>query len=143
MNPVHKLRRLSAPQKRALLKAAIAVAVIRAGMFFIPFRRLERFTRPRNLSDREARGLDRTQKLVWAVNAAANRIPGANCLCRALAARWLMGREGVSATLRLGAAKDGNQFRAHAWLETSSGNIALGEHEKRFTPFSATQADSL
>ncbi|HET9399518.1 MAG TPA: lasso peptide biosynthesis B2 protein [Candidatus Acidoferrales bacterium] len=126
-----------------MLRAAIAVAAIRAGMLFVSFRNLERFTRPRNSFTSSPIALDRAQIVVWTINAAANRIPGANCLCRALAARWLMGREGISATLRLGAAKEGNQFRAHAWLATSSGSIVFGESETRFTPFPEIQTDSL
>lgn len=59
------------------------------------------------------------------------------CLAQALAARWLLGRAGYETDLKIGAAIENGEFRAHAWLERN-GRVILGGRDSpaRYVPFS-------
>jgi hypothetical protein len=60
------------------------------------------------------------------VHGAANRNPfHPNCLTRSLVLCRLLRRQGLAAGLRLGVAKPGGTFAAHAWVE--HGGVALSE----------------
>lgn len=63
-----------------------------------------------------------------AVERAATVVPGATCLVQALAAEWLLRREGWDPTVRIGVARHGNGVAAHAWVECG-GEIVLGGEE--------------
>lgn len=47
------------------------------------------------------------------------------CLTQAIAARWLLARDGYATELKIGAAMEDGEFRAHAWLE-ANGQVVLG-----------------
>lgn len=61
----------------------------------------------------EANSVDR---LTWAVEVASRRMPGATCLCRALALQHLLARNGHGSELRIGVEMKDGRFGAHAWL---------------------------
>lgn len=66
------------------------------------------------------------RRIVWAVERAAVRIPGASCLTQALAAHVLLRKHAHPSRLCLGVARTaGKKLRAHAWLE-SQGRIIIG-----------------
>jgi hypothetical protein len=59
-----------------------------------------------------------------------------NCLEQSLVIWFLLRRRGVSATLRFGGRKDGDQFEAHAWVEWQG--VVLNDEgavREKFTPF--------
>jgi len=59
-----------------------------------------------------------------------------SCLAKSLTLWWLLGREGISANLRIGIRKENEKFEAHAWVER--GGAALNEpeeHHRHFTAF--------
>jgi len=61
-----------------------------------------------------------------AVSRAARRVPRATCLTQAIAASMMLGRRGVPATIRFGAAREPRgRFIAHAWVECQ-GRIVIG-----------------
>jgi hypothetical protein len=65
-------------------------------------------------------------ELVWAIEAVGRRAPRSiNCLPRALALQRMLLRRGTRATVRFGARRVGQEFRAHAWL-TLDGHVVLG-----------------
>ena len=73
-----------------------------------------------------------------AVERAGRVMPRAGCLARAVAAEWLLRRDGHAADLSLGVALDNERrLMAHAWVE-SSGVIVIGGDEavgyRRLTP---------
>ena len=72
-----------------------------------------------------------TDRVVWAVSVVARRIPAAaNCLSKALTAKFLLALEGYPTVLEIGVKKsDSNQFTAHAWLK-SEGRILIGSAER-------------
>lgn len=52
------------------------------------------------------------------INAAANNGPGTStCLSRSLLLCWLLRRRGVDTDLRIGVRIEGDQLKAHAWVE--------------------------
>jgi hypothetical protein len=65
---------------------------------------------------------------VWAVTAAARRVPGTRCLAFALALRGLLAQAGMPADLRIGvAAGDARSLKAHAWVECGGRTLSWGE----------------
>lgn len=110
--------RLSSRRKALVLRTVILVAVIRAALFLIPFRRIQVLV---NSSRRLPFSVPRETPvayLVWAVQAASKRIPAASCLTQSLALKFLMERSGRSSQIHIGVAKDTiSGFRAHAWVE--------------------------
>lgn len=72
----------------------------------------------------------------------AKRMPWkAQCLEQALCASDILRCFGVSSRLRLGVAKDGEDFSAHAWLEVR-GIAVLGKtRDRTFQPFADPPGD--
>ena len=113
-----------------LLGARIAVATL-------PFRRVARWLgtpvspsalpvpAPRDRPD------ERATLVSWAVRFAAGRLPGAVCLPQAMAARAMLRRRGIAATLHLGVWRDHKAAvqsdpdapPAHAWLDAAGQRI--------------------
>jgi hypothetical protein len=50
------------------------------------------------------------------------------CLEKSLTLWWLLGRQGIASTVRIGARKSEGKFEAHAWVE--SGGVALLEPDE-------------
>lgn len=62
------------------------------------------------------------------VRSAARRTWGRPaCLEQSLALWWLLGRQGIASTVRIGTRKTGQKFEAHAWVECDG--VALNEVE--------------
>src|SRR5690554_6271170 len=100
METLRKLSRLSGRDVRLLLGAGLALAVVRAGLLVLPYRTMHGLASRDVLPPTSAASSpDRT---VWAVVAVARRLSGASCLVQALAALWLLGRQGHPARLCLG-----------------------------------------
>ena len=100
---------------------------------WLAFPRVERlFAPPATLpasADAEAVGAR-----VWAVDAAArHHLRAMTCLPRALGLRWLLGRAGIPSDLRIGIARQGEQFLAHAWVERAGRPV--GERAGEMSPF--------
>src|ERR1700675_2193056 len=58
------------------------------------------------------------------------------CLEQSLALWWLLGRQGIASSLRIGTSKSAEKFEAHAWVERDG--VALSEPEeahKRYAAF--------
>lgn len=52
----------------------------------------------------------------------------ATCLEQSLALWWLLGRQGIASSMRIGTHKAGEKFEAHAWVECRG--VALNEAEQ-------------
>jgi len=104
------------------------LAAVRIGLWLAPFRLMRRFP-----GDRRAHRTRKThpsapaaRERIRAIEAAADYIPGATCLVKALAAQALLGRAGCESTLRIGVLLLGDgKLKAHAWLE-HDGQTILG-----------------
>lgn len=117
--------RLSRVERRLALRALALVAGFRLALWTLPAKRVLGFA-PR---PRAARGGVAPERVAWLVRAAARRVPGASCLTRALAARWLLAEASLRPTLRFGHRRDERgRFAAHAWLELD-GRVLVGGDE--------------
>lgn len=105
-----------------LAEALASLAVSRAAVWLLPFRWLASAPRyPGAVDEEPPEGRRRAALRVgWAVRTVARRGNVlANCLCEAIAARWMLRRRGVSAALHLGVQSPESGFKAHAWLEAA------------------------
>lgn len=74
------------------------------------------------------------QKLSELVGIAARHgLYRANCLHQALPLCWLLRREGLPASLKIGVRSGSPCFEAHAWVEL--GGVALGQSVAEYRPF--------
>jgi hypothetical protein len=75
---------------------------------------------------RESVPTDAIRSLVWAIESVGRHAPTAiNCLPRALALQRMLRKRGASGTVRFGVKRQGNEIRAHAWLELE-GKVLVG-----------------
>lgn len=135
MNKLKRFAGLPIGERLLLLRTVFLVAAIRAGLWVLPFRSVQRFAfKPRRR--RESRFS--VEKLVWAVRAVSPFVPGATCLTQALAAQVLLTRAGHSSRVEVGVAKgDQDQFQAHAWLVLGDRVLIGGAGVERYTPLVA------
>jgi Transglutaminase-like superfamily len=135
-----RFRRRSPAQRRLLVQAGLALAVMRLAIR-LPFRTLSRVMglhRGETGEVVEPSALARASAVGWAVRAAASHTPWeSTCLMQALAAAALLRRWRIDGTLYLGVATEtraAEGMTAHAWLRC--GDLVLtGESERaRYTP---------
>jgi Transglutaminase-like superfamily len=70
------------------------------------------------------------------VRSAAHRTWGrAACLEQSLALWWLLGRQGIASSVRIGTRKTEQKFEAHAWVECEG--VALNEPEEPHKHYAA------
>lgn len=81
--------------------------------------------------------LARARHLGLIVDVASAYAPGpVSCLSRSLLLLWMLGREGVTAELRIGVRKTGGALAAHAWVEASGVPVNDARDVARaFVPF--------
>jgi hypothetical protein len=124
--PLRELFRLSRNRRRLLLEAWSLVVLSRLSLWTLPKRTVKRAlsaSAPTPVSEAPQESIE---QLMWAVNAAARRVPRASCLTQAIAATTLLARHGHRSTLRLGVRKDEqNRLHAHAWVESGE-RVVLG-----------------
>lgn len=128
MRKIVRFARLPAADRRLLAAAAALLGATRVGLWLFPFgvvqrvaARLEHQRHPRPADPNAAR------RVVWAVDVASRFIPASqNCLNRALTAKVLLARHGLSTHLRIGVRRDSaGSLLAHAWVEAPEG-ILIG-----------------
>jgi len=65
-------------------------------------------------------------RIGWLVTVAGRYAPGrTTCLTQAVVLAWILHREGIEATLRIGVARRADDLVAHAWLE-HDGRVVFG-----------------
>lgn len=126
------LPRLSPAESRLLALALPLVAGVRLALWVLPSRTLLRWVRGLAVTPERAAGPQRppTPVVVWAVEAAAKRIPRATCLTQAVAVQLLFRRYGYGAHLILGVGPSASGVRAHAWVERD-GRVLIGGPESQ------------
>jgi len=132
MQRVKRFLRLPRTERTLLLQAAFSILAVRFALRFLSFERLQvlacrwagRATTPVS-SDR----------IVWAVEAAARHIPASSCLSKALAAQALLARHGYASQLMIGVAKDeALRLEAHAWIICQDRVLIGGPETGRYAP---------
>jgi hypothetical protein len=74
------------------------------------------------------------------VRSAAHRTWGrAACLEQSLALWWLLGRQGIASSVRIGTRKTEEKFQAHAWVECNG--AALNEAEEPHQHYAAFEEE--
>jgi hypothetical protein len=116
----------------AFTHAWFLLLVADLGLRVLPFARFNSWLAP-EVAAREADDAA-VGRLVWATaSAARHHLYPMRCLPQALCLRWLLGRHGIPAELKLGVARENGRVFAHAWVE--SNGQPLGESlqvEERF-----------
>ena len=120
------LQGLSWAQRRLLAHAWVLLPAVAAGVRLFGFRRMEALLLPGAGAPAGRVDAAAARLIARIVHGAANRNPfHPNCLTRSLVLCRLLRRQGLAAGLRLGVAKPGGTFAAHAWVE--HGGVALSE----------------
>jgi Transglutaminase-like superfamily len=133
-----RLRRLRPPDLWAFARAWIILLAVDVGLRLLPYPRLERLLAARRRERRA--GEEMIPRLAWATAAASrHHLYTMRCLPRALCLRWLLGRYGIVADLRIGVARQDDGLDAHAWVEWRGRPVGedLGVAE-RFAPLDLT-----
>jgi hypothetical protein len=146
MKRLRKFLCLPAAERRMLLEAALLLGGIKLGLRLLPFHILRRFLDSLAKVPIELRKANQSsvERVVWAVEMADRYMPRARtCLTRALATRLLLVRQGHPALIRIGVVREeGEEFLAHAWVE-SKGEVVIGGHElERYTPLIALEGEA-
>lgn len=127
MRSVATFLALSGSDRRLLLSALATIARVRIGL------RLQSIERLKAWSQQAKAGEIPADRLSWAVQVAARRLPGTSCLASALALQRLLSQQGLVSELHIGVARQAGAFAAHAWL-THHGEILIGaEQHEDFT----------
>jgi len=147
MPQLRKFFALPARNQLFLVKVTCLVALIRVGLWLLPFQSLRQllshFSSPVN--DAPAASAAGVRRVVEAVKITSRFIPQATCLTRALSVQVLLLRRGYPADLKIGVAKNEDaEFVAHAWIE-SQGQIVIGGTESitYYTAFSSLESKQL
>ena len=136
--PGSRLRRfasLDLGEKLLLLRALFLVSAVRLGLFLLPFRILQRFTKRGSGKSSAVRS---AAKCVWAVRAVSRYVPGATCLTQALAAQALLAQSGYGSRIEFGVRNDEHSgFLAHAWLVCGEQIVIGGAQANGYFPLEA------
>jgi hypothetical protein len=129
MRLIARFKNLSAGERRLFFRALLLVAAIRVALWTLPFKVTRAWVDWLRQPAGPGRELDRRSmvQVVWAVEAASRRIPGATCLTQGMATQVLLGRLGQLSELHLGVARNklDGRFEAHAWVE-AQGHVING-----------------
>jgi hypothetical protein len=141
MAAISKFLRLSWREQKLVAGAVLALSAVRIGLIALPFATVRGIVARRygRLDDQPSRPA--LERVTWAIEVASHYVPGgSNCLVRALASEYVLGRFGYQSELKIGVAKSAaGEFAAHAWLE-SEGRIVIGLFElDRYTALGAAE----
>jgi len=137
MSHLTKFLRLPGSDRWLLIQSWLLVALIRLGLWIMPFRWLRAGLERWGIAGTAVGALELpAERVAWAVRATSQYVPWAGtCLVRSLAAHALLQRRGHTAEFCLGVTRGSDgQFHAHAWV-TCAGHVLIGEREvERFVP---------
>ena len=127
------MRNISRAEGLALGRAGMILLAADVSLRLLPFPRVERLFMPRYPATGSG-GEEAVSLCAWATGAAArHHLWPMRCLPSSLCLRWMLGRAGLPARLRLGVARDGGRLLAHAWVELAGRPV--GETEEGIAPF--------
>jgi hypothetical protein len=132
-----RLSRLSGVEARLLAEALGWVALARLALWFLPFRTTWAACRRLARAWRRRPSPPPPDLIEEAVRRACRLVPAATCLPRSLAFSVMLGRYGYPAQVRLGAARDGERFLAHAWVERDPASPGGHAAARRYSAFPA------
>lgn len=127
---------LPAADRRLLVEAFALLIGLRLALRLVAVERLRRAVAPAR------RGAPAAERIAWAVQVAARRLPGTSCLASALAAQRLLARHGHVSELTIGVARNPAGFAAHAWLAFNGEILIGGEEQPGFTRLMTWTSDA-
>lgn len=131
MQRVKRFLRLSGAERTLVLQAAFAIQSVRLALGFLSFERLQAWA---CRWAGHAKTPISSERIVWAVEAAARHIPASTCLSKALAAQALLARHGYTSQLMIGVAKnEASRLDAHAWVRCQDEVLIGGPNTGRYT----------
>lgn len=137
MSRFAKFRALPPRDRLLLVEAFAALGFVRIALHLVSIDRL------RAWAGRRGSGGKPLDRIVWAVRAAQRAMPGATCLCAALALQRLLSAEGRVSDLHIGVTRERQGIAAHAWL-VHDGQVLIGEQEQdRYTILTTWRAGGL
>lgn len=148
---LQRFRRLDSAARRLFLRGVVLLAVISLSLRLRGFVQtqatLQKFLASVRASEHPKNkfGSLEIERTLRVVRAAARYGAGhPTCLEQSLALWWLLGRQGIASSVRIGAQKPAGRFQAHAWVECDgvalSGGDEPHEHYAAFdTTFPAQQ----
>ena len=125
MKRLYKFFRLSLTDQLLLMRSAVLLGIIKAGLWIVPFQRmcafLSKIKKSRNNKVQIPSG-----RITWAVAVANRYVVAASCLPTAMTTHILLAKCGHLSCLRIGVARsEDGEIAAHAWVE-SCGRIVIG-----------------
>jgi Transglutaminase-like superfamily len=123
---VGRYLRMGWKERLLLLEAALFLALARAAILAIPFRRIVPWLQ--RAPEQMGSDADTIAAVRRAVMTAARHVPwNAVCLPQAMACKAMLARRGQGSALHVGAGlQDGKGLMAHAWL-VAGGEVVVGE----------------
>jgi hypothetical protein len=139
-NDLKRYWRIPRSRKKLLREALIALAVARAAMALLPFRRIAAWLGTPGAESSATATADEirtAQEVGWAVSVLARRVPwDGRCLAQALAATGILRRRGLEGTVSFGSSRgESAGFDAHAWLRLGPCVVTGGPGHQRFKTF--------
>lgn len=136
MRLVTKFWRFPAHRKALLLEAAATLTLVSAALSLLPFKRAIRLGsvplgRPSAVP---------ADDIVWAIEAAAGRLPWRNvCIHTGIAVQRMLRRRGFDATLLYGIGNDRERdgLAAHVWVSLDGVPVIGGEEARSYAPVGA------
>jgi hypothetical protein len=141
--PLRRFRALEPRTRGLFLRAAVVLPFISLSLRLRGFRATQTSLQKRlpkessGVSDK-SNGVQTEPAALTArmVRSAAHRTWGnPACLEQSLALWWLLGRQGIASSVRIGTRKTDQKFEAHAWVEC--GGVALNEPEDAHKNYAA------
>ncbi|WP_137680715.1 lasso peptide biosynthesis B2 protein [Aurantiacibacter suaedae] len=115
-----------------LCKALAVVVTMRLALLVTKQRRIARHIKVMPAPSSPVRS---PYTLAWAVRNTARVVPYAHCLTKALSLQYLLGRNGMTSTIRVGVQMGRNgRLESHAWL-LHDGIVLLGGSEDELAAF--------
>jgi hypothetical protein len=141
--PLRRFRALEPNARGLFLRAAVLLPFISLSLRLRGFRATQSSLQKRlpgavsGFSDQSSRApAQATALTARMVRSAAHRTWGSPaCLEQSLALWWLLGRQGIASSVRIGTRKTVQKFEAHAWVECDG--VALNEPEGEQKPYTA------
>lgn len=144
LKSLRRFRALERPQQALFLRALALLPLVSLSLrvrgFHSTRRTLERYLADARPS-RDPGSAERQAALTADLIRAADRhgLVHPSCLAKSLTLWWLLGRQGISSTLRIGIRKENGKFEAHAWVEREG--RALHEPEEPHRHYAAFDAE--
>jgi hypothetical protein len=141
MSRLSRIVGLPASKYLLFIRASIVVALVRIGLWVLPFSLLRRLVirLVQGSAPRET-----VASIAWAVRAASRRTPCATCLTQALAAHILLAKAGHHSRVEIGVSKDQRGcFEAHAWTVCDGAVVVGGSELNKYAPLITWEGESL